>query len=180
MPIYVAFLRGINVGGHALVSMAELRNALEDLGLEDVRTLLQSGNIVFRDARRKPDVLEKLLEDAAKQRFSRDITFVVRTGDELDEIIAGNPFPAEAKREPAKLHVNFLKTAAKPAAVRALEAASRGPEIIRAGGRNLYVVYSEGAGRSKLTNKLIEDKLGTRVTARNWNTVFKLASAAKP
>jgi uncharacterized protein (DUF1697 family) len=89
--------------------------------------------------------------------------------------VARNPFPAEAERDPAHLTVVFLKDAPKAKAVEALAAAIRGREVIQADGRHLYAYYPDGVGRSKLTHALIESKLGTRGTARNWNTVLKLA-----
>ena len=179
MTTYIALLRGINVGGRALVSMSHLRRSLTDLGLADVRTLIQSGNVVFRD-NRKPDALERLLEGHAQKTLGRPITFFVRTAAELDDVIARNPFPEEAKRDPGHLVVTFLKTAPPRAALRALEAAISGPETIAASGKQLFIVYPAGIGRSRLTNKLIEDKLATSGTARNWNTILKLAAMTRP
>ena len=91
---------------------------------------------------------------------------------------ARNPFPNEAKSEPSLLHVMFLKSPPQAAVVAVLSAAVTGPEVIRAGARHLYITYPDGAGRSKLTGTLIEKKLGTSGTARNWNTVLKLEALA--
>ena len=179
MTNYVGLLRGVNVGGRALVSMAELRRSLTELGLDDVRTLLQSGNVVFRADSRKPADLERLLERHVEKTLGLRTTFFVRTAKEFDGIIARNPFRDGAKRDPGHLVVQFLKDAPSAAAVKALESAINGPETVRANGKHLYVVYPAGIGRSKLSNKLIEDKLGTRGTGRNWNTVLKLAALAR-
>jgi uncharacterized protein (DUF1697 family) len=175
---HVALLRAINVGGRNLVGMTELRALVEKLGFEDGRTLLQSGNLVFAGDGRPTAELEALLEGATKKRFGVETDYFVRTAAEWDAVVAGNPFPAEAKRDPAHLLVLFMKDAPTRAAVSALEAAIVGREVVRARGKHLYMVYPDGVGRSKLTNVLVEKKLGTRGTGRNWNTVLKLAALA--
>ena len=180
MPIQIALLRGINVGGKALVPMAELRALFAELGFADARTLLQSGNVVFEapDPRRSA-ALEQKLETSAAKRFGRPIDFFVRSANEWAGVIGKNPFPAEAKRDPSHLVLMAFKDAPSAAAVNALEAAIKGRETINAAGRHAYVVYPDGIGRSKLTNALIEKTLGTRGTGRNWNTVLKLAQMMK-
>jgi uncharacterized protein (DUF1697 family) len=94
-------------------------------------------------------------------------------------VIAHNPFPDEAERDPARLHVMPLKEAPGEDQVDALQAVITGREVLRAHGREAYIVYPDGAGNSRLTNALIERKLGTRGTARNWNTVLKIQALAK-
>jgi uncharacterized protein (DUF1697 family) len=173
---HVALLRAINVAGHNKVSMAELRGLLAELGFANVQSLLQSGNLVFDSRAGTPARLENLLEQAAKDRLQLETAFFVRSAKEWAEMVAGNPFPDEAKRDPGHLVVMSLKGAPDRGQVTALEKAIVGREVIRAGGRHLYIVYPDGIGRSKLGNALIEQKLGTQGTARNWNTVFKLAS----
>ncbi len=178
MTTYIALLRAINVGGTKKVAMSELRAFVETLSFADVRTLLQTGNLVFNGKTRSATSLERQLESEAQKRLNLDTDFFVRTAGELAAIIAKNPFPSEAKRDPSHLVVQFLKDAAAPAAVKALQAAITGPEIVRAKDKQLYVVYPAGIGRSKLTAKLIESKLGARATGRNWNTILKLAALA--
>ncbi|HLH22974.1 MAG TPA: DUF1697 domain-containing protein [Chloroflexota bacterium] len=173
---YVALLRGINVGGHAKVAMADLRDLLAGLDLRDVRTLLQSGNVVFRADDVAAADLEHLLEQETAQRLGFCPDYLVRTADEWADVVARNPFAAEAERDPSHLLVMFLKQAPSAAAVAALQAAITGPEVVHAEGRHAYVTYPEGIGRSRLTGTLIESKLGTRGTGRNWNTVLKLAA----
>jgi uncharacterized protein (DUF1697 family) len=178
MTTYIALLRGINVGGHKKVAMSDLRDFIADLGFDDVRTLLQTGNLVFGANARTGAALERLLEVEAAKRLDLQTDFVVRTAKEWQAIIAQNPFRAEAKSDPSHLVVQFMKDAPPTTAVKALQTAIKGPEIVRAIGKQLYVVYPAGIGRSKLTAKLIEDKLGARATGRNWNTVLKLAALA--
>jgi uncharacterized protein (DUF1697 family) len=179
MPIYVALLRGINVGGRNLVAMSDLRDLLDTLGFTNVRSLLQSGNLVFQGDRRASGAIERLLELESEKRLGISVDYHVRTAAELKSIIARNPFPDEAERDPAHVVVLFLKDAPNAENVEALRAAIRGPEIVRADGRHIYLVYPLGIGNSKLTNVLIDKKLGARGTARNWNTVVKLAALAQ-
>jgi uncharacterized protein (DUF1697 family) len=176
MTIQVALLRAVNVAGQRMVAMSDLRGMLEDLGFTGVKSLLQSGNLVFRGDRRSGDSLERLLEAETAKRLKLSCDHFVRTADEWARVVADNPFPREAQRDPGHLVVMFLKAAASSKNVKALEAAIRGPELVRAQGKQLYLVYPAGIGRSKLTNALIEKHLGTRGTGRNWNTVLKLAA----
>jgi uncharacterized protein (DUF1697 family) len=180
MTTYIALLRAVNVAGNAMVAMADLRQLLTDLGFEDARSLLQSGNLVFRGSRRTGAALERVLESEIDKRFELRTAVFVRTAQEWETLVTRNPFPDEAKRDPAYLLMLALKGATSAQNVEALQAAITGPEIVRAAGREAYIVYPAGVGRSRLTTALIEKKLGTRVTGRNWNTVLKLAAAATP
>lgn len=177
MTTHIALLRGINVGGHKKVSMAELRDMTTRLGLKDARTILQSGNLFFRSDRRSAQ-LERLLEAEVEKRFALKTVLFIRSAEELASVVAKNPFREEAARDPGHLLVLFLKDAPEADAVEALQASIRGPEVVRAGGRHAYMVYPNGVGRSPVTIALIEKKLGTRGTGRNWNTVLKLAALA--
>ena len=178
MPVHIALVRAINVGGHNPVSMAELRDLVARLGLREVRSLLQTGNLVFRSGARKSGPLETLLEAEAAKRLHLQTDFFVRSADEWAAIMGRNPFRAEAERNPGRLLVIFLKAAAAPADVEVLRAAITGREVVQTDGREAYVVYPDGVGRSKLTTALMERKLRTRGTARNWNTVAKLGALA--
>jgi uncharacterized protein (DUF1697 family) len=174
----IALLRAINLAGFNRVGMADLRELMTSLGFEDAKTLLQSGNVVFR-SKETPDRLEQLLERAAEKEFGLRLDFFVRTADEWKAMIAANPFRSEAKSDPGHLLAVALKAAPAAAQVTALQQAITGREIVRAKGRFAYIVYPDGVGRSKLTSALIEKMLGTRGTSRNWNTVLKLAALAE-
>jgi len=178
MTIYLALLRAINLAGHKPVAMADLRELLTKLGFTDVRSALQSGNLVFRSKARSTSQIERLLESDAEKRLALQTDFFVRTAEQWKEVIANNPFRQEAERDPSHLVAFFLKDAPDPKDVAALQAAITGPETVRAKGRQAYIVYPNGIGRSRLTSTLIERKLGTRTTGRNWNTVLKLGAAA--
>jgi uncharacterized protein (DUF1697 family) len=174
MPIHVALLRGINVGGHNPVAMSDLRELLGELGFSDVTSLLQSGNLVFKSDRQTGPALERLLEAETASRLKVSADYIVRSAAEWAKIVARNPFAKEAKADPGHLLVMCLKTAPSAKNVEALQDSIQGPEIIRCDGKQLYIVYPAGIGRSKLTGTLIERKLGSRGTARNWNTALKL------
>ena len=176
--IHIALLRGINVGGYRAVAMSDLRDLITDLGFSDARTLLQSGNLVFRGDGRAGAALEQLLETEAGKRLGLQADFLVRTADEWKDVVARNPFPKEAERDPSHLVVMFLKSAVDPKKVSAAQAAIIGRETIRADGRQIYIVYPDGIGQSRMSNAFLEGKLGIRGTARNWNTVLKLAALA--
>jgi len=180
MPIFVGLLRAVNLAGKNMVSMSDLRDLMSKLGMEDVRTLLQSGNVIFRSDIRSPAKVEKVLEDGVEKRFGLKTEFFVRTVEEMNEVVAANPFPREAKQDPGHLVVGFLKAAPDSAAVAALQKAIVGREVVRAKGPHAYIYYPDGIGRSKLTVALIEKKLGGRGTGRNWNTVLKLNALMEP
>jgi uncharacterized protein (DUF1697 family) len=147
MTTYIALLRAVNLGTHNKVAMRDLWQLLTTLGMQGTRSVLQSGNVVFRTGLSKTSELERLLEDAAD--------------------------------DPSHVLVIFLKDTPDRAAVTALQQAITGREVVRAEGRQVYIVYPDGIGRSRLSNATIEKKLGTRGTGRNWNTILKLASLAK-
>ncbi len=176
---YIALLRAVNVAGHNRIRMDALRDMLAGLGLGEPRTLLQSGNAVFNTRARKPGHLERLLGEAARETLGVTTEFFVRTGPEWKEMIRKNPFAAAAKRDPARLIVYCLRGAPAGDRVSDLVGSITGPEVVKLAGRAAYVVYPEGAGRSRLTTGLIEKKLGTICTGRNWNTVLKLDELAR-
>jgi uncharacterized protein (DUF1697 family) len=170
----IALLRAVNVGG-IKVSMTDLKALSVDLGLEDVRTLLNSGNVVFRGRTTGRD-LEELLEAEFAKRAGRPTEFFVRTAEEWKSIIDRNPMTDQARRDPGHLLVVVLKRAPSNQEVESLRAAIVGPEIVQADGKQAYIYYPAGVGQSKLTAKLIEKHLGSPGTGRNWNTTLKLAA----
>lgn len=174
MPAYVSFLRGINVGGRNMVAMAKLKALHESLGFENVRTHLQSGNVAFTTKKSDPAALAKRI--AAELG---EIVVVVRSTADLRTTVKNNPFPDEAAANPSGMVVLFLTDVPSAAAKKSLLEVNVGPELKAFAGRDLYVNYGPGMGRSKLTNTLIEKKLGVRGTARNWNTVTRMLEIAE-
>src|SRR5207247_2634887 len=134
MPTYIALLRAINVGGRKLVAMSDLRDLLGALGFAGAKSLVQSGNLLFQSSRRTDAALERLLETETENRLGVSVDYFVRTAEELQSIIARNPFPNEAERDPSHLVVMFLKDEPQAKDVKALQAAILGPEIVRADG----------------------------------------------
>jgi uncharacterized protein (DUF1697 family) len=175
--IHIALLRAINVGGRSL-AMADLRAAVAELGFGDPQTLLQSGNVVFTAGRQSSTSIERAIEQKLQQRFALESDVMVRSAKEWPTIIAGNPFRDEAARDPGHLVVTFLKSVPGAGKFDALRSAISGPETVHGDGRHTYIYYPAGIGPSRLTNVVIERKLGVRATARNWNTVTKLAALA--
>jgi len=178
MPVYVGLLRAVNLGGETQVSMEALRSLLSRMGLDGVRSLLQSGNVVFRSDERNEGKLENQLEETVAKDLGLRTDFFVRTSDEWQSIILGNPFTREAKEAPNHLVVTVLKDTPPKEGWKRLDTAIRGSERVRGVGRHAYIVYPDGIGRSRLTAALIEKNLGARGTSRNWNTVTKLAAIA--
>jgi uncharacterized protein (DUF1697 family) len=174
MPTFIALLRGINVGGHASVAMANLRDLAESMGMTQPRTLLQSGNLVFTSSLTAA-AIETLFEKKAQERFGFPISFLVRSAQEWSALVTANPFADEAKRDPGHFVVMCLKHVPAAESLSSLKKAIRGPEYFECHKRELYLVYPDGMGRTKLTGALIEKTLATRGTARNWNTVQKIA-----
>ena len=179
MNAHVVLLRGVNVGGKRKVSMAELQAALVAAGFVGARTLLNSGNVILRSDL-APAALETLLESEAHGRMGLRTDFHVRSAAEWRALIDANPLPDAAARNPSHFIVVCLKSAPTPAGVEALRAANPGPEVIHAVGRQLYIDYGGPATmrESKLTPNLMDSRLGTRGTGRNWNTMLKLAALA--
>jgi uncharacterized protein (DUF1697 family) len=176
MPTFIALLRAVNVGGNNRVAMADLRSLVADLGFSDPRTLLQSGNVVFGGKGKTAASIESLLERETAERLGVKTEYFVRTAAEWKSIVAQNPFPQAAVKDPGRLVVMPLKGVPTQAQLKTLAAAGRGREVFRAVGKQLYIVYPDGIGVSKLTNTVIERCLATRGTGRNWNTVVKLAA----
>ncbi len=176
MTTYIALLRGVNIGGHKKVAMADLRALLSRLGFEDPQSLLQSGNLAFRGKQQSIATLEQVLESEIKKRLSVETMVFIRTAKDMQTVVSGNPFPGEAERDPGHLAVMFLRSAPAPADVKALQKSHPGPEVLRSEGRQAYVTYPNGFAKTRLTLPVIEKALKSKGTGRNWNTVVKLAS----
>jgi uncharacterized protein (DUF1697 family) len=175
---HVALLRAVNLAGHNRVGMADLRQFFIGLGFGEVQTLLQSGNVVFNGGRKTPAALEDMLGREARKRLGLETDFFVRTGEEWRDLIDANPFPKEARDDPSHLLAVVVREPVDAGAVAALQKAIVGRERVGADGRCLYIVYPDGIGRSRLTAAITEKHVRTRGTARNWNTVLKLAALA--
>lgn len=174
---YVVFLRGINVGRAKQVPMADLRTTLEGLGLEDVTTVLRSGNAVFTAGRRSPRTLEQQIERALEKELRLESTCLVRTAAELRKVVAADPFPDVATNGSRYLAL-FLSAQPAAAKLRAHDPRELAPEEIRLGDRVVYQWCPNGFMEAPSLGPWIEKHLGVRATGRNWNTVTKLAKLA--
>jgi uncharacterized protein (DUF1697 family) len=174
----VALLRGVNVGGRNTIAMRDLVALFAEAGCDNVRTHIQSGNVLFTAS---PDCADDLPESVAKriaERFGYRTTVVARTADQLAEIVANNPFLAAGADEDS-LHVMFLSDTPDPRRVAALDPERSPPDEFVVRGREIYLRLPNGAGRSRLTNAYFDAKLASTSTLRNWRTVTKLLALAK-
>jgi uncharacterized protein (DUF1697 family) len=174
MTTYVVLLRGINVGGNKRIKMADLRDALTAAGLDHPRTLLQSGNVVV-DSNADTTALVDIVETTIQSTFGFHSTVIVRTADEIRELHANHPFTAAQIEDGRFAHVAFCRVEPDRDGFEALQEAHEGQEEMKLAGRELFVYYPDGSGRSKLTNSVVEKHLATPTTSRNWNTVEKLS-----
>jgi len=171
----VVLLRGINVGGHRRVPMADLRALLAGLGYERVRTHLQSGNVVESEA--SPEQLRRAIEHGISDELGVEVEVFVRSRDELADVIARDPL-GDVADDPSRYLVSFLSAEPDPARVREAAAIDVGNERFVVSGREIYAWHPDGVHMSKLAKVLSERRLGVTATARNWNTVTKLLALA--
>lgn len=177
MTRMIALLRAVNVGGRKL-PMAELRALCGELGWEDARTYIQSGNLVFT-APGKPEALEAKLEKAIKDRFGLDVPVIVRTAAQWSAYAAANPFAKVAEEAPNRLQLLVSKRPpGAGSAAKLMERAQAGEAVELAGGA-LWFHFPHGVGTSKLTPTLIDKAAGSPSTSRNWRTVLKLQEMAQ-
>jgi uncharacterized protein (DUF1697 family) len=174
VPAYIALLRGINVGGHRKVPMPALREALHAASAADVATYVQSGNVVL-DVEGDASDAAALVEGVLAARFDLDdVPVLVRTREELDALVAADPFP---DADPTLHHVLFLAEPVAPARLDGLPA-GRPTDVLVRGKRELHLHTPEGFRDSPLARALTDARLGAVVTARNWRTVTALAAMA--
>jgi uncharacterized protein (DUF1697 family) len=181
MTVDVSLLRGVNVGGNGLIKMEPLREAYESIGLADVRTLLQSGNVLFRSGLKDRQRLGKRIMQEIERRFDLQVEVILRTLDEVARIVDRGPV-LSPRADKSKLLVMFLSAvpdAAAQAALRKWHKDKELKELLELRGPEIYLYYPDGVGRSKLTGAVIESKLDTAGTARNWNTLLKLVEVGR-
>ena len=179
MIAIISMLRGVNVGGHNMVRMDALRALYVSLGLKDPQTYIQSGNVVFKAKGRNVAALSKKIGDGIERKFGFRPGVVVRSAADLRTVIARNPFAGRRDVEPGKLLVLFLADDPDQEARDKVRAMKTNPEELRIDGREVYIHFPAGQGKSKLPMALIERSLKTPGTGRNWNTVRKLLEMAE-
>lgn len=180
MTAYAVLLRGVNLGPNRRVSAADLRGAAQDAGLADVRTLLNSGNVVVTEgtsgARSAQDVA-RVLHEALSARVGLDVDVVALTADRLAAIVKANPFTAAARSDPSHLQVHVPVGPAGPidaAGIARIDLSVPGRELVAVDEGVVFVHYVDGIGRSRLTTDILDRAAGGPLTGRNWNTVTRL------
>jgi uncharacterized protein (DUF1697 family) len=173
LSVYVALLRGINVGGKNKLPMKDLLSIFVAAGCIDVQSYIQSGNVIFRATPTLAPRVPDLVANAVSERFGLRVPVLVRTADELGRVARGNPF-LRAGADEVTLHVAFLADRPPAARVAALDANRSPPDEFTVRGREIYLRCPNGLARTKLTNDYFDSKLATTSTVRNWRTVLKL------
>jgi uncharacterized protein (DUF1697 family) len=176
MARHILLLRGINLAARNRIAMADLRGVLEDAGFDDVRTYLQSGNVVVASKAKSDDVARKTERLIAKH-FGLDIAVVVRSRAQLAKIVERNPLQKVVKN-PKRYQVSFLASKPGRDVIERVEGAAEPPEQVVAIGREIYAWHPETIARSRLWTLLAGQKLGVVATARNWTTVTSLLELA--
>jgi uncharacterized protein (DUF1697 family) len=170
---YAALLRGINVGGNTMIKMERLREVFASLGFENVKSYINSGNLVFDTKKSDDNKLARKIHDAIKTEFGSDVTVIVRPIAEIDQIIKDNPFDGQFK-DPKDLHVFFLESDMSPENERLLLEKNGDNEKNVVNGRTIYYLLRISVVDSVLGKGFIDKKLKVPSTARNWRTVNKL------
>jgi uncharacterized protein (DUF1697 family) len=168
---YVCWLHAVNLGSHNKVPMAWLREAAEADGFADVATYLQSGNLVLSAGTKDAAEVSRRVSDLIKSGLGLDVVATTRTRAELARVVKRNPMP-ERVVEPAKLHVSFLTGKPDPKGVAALDPDAFAPDRFMIDGREIYLWFPNGSGRSKLATFPWLKRVGVAGTARNWRTVL--------
>jgi len=179
MPVLISMLRGVNLGNHNKINMGALCALYESLKFEAPRTYVQSGNVIFRSKEKNSAALAKKIQNAIERAFGCRPEVILRTPDELRKAIAATPFATRPDLEPSKILVTFLAGEPGPEAYATLLSLKSHPEELHLKGRELYIYFPDGVGRSKLPWSSVEKLLKTTGTARNWNSVSKILAIAE-
>ena len=174
---HVALLRGINVGGHKIIKMDALKALFESLGLEQVRTYIQSGNVIFA-SKQDPKPLRPKIQKELRSVFGFEVTVVIRSAAEFQKIIDGSPFPADDLAEGETLYVALLAGTPEPAAIKKLLESRSDVDDFRLEGSEVYILLRQSIRQSLFSNSFLERKLGVAATTRNWQTMTRLAAIA--
>jgi len=179
MAIYVSLLRGINVGGNKKIKMDLLRSSLEALGLSQVKTYIQSGNVVFQAPKLSPAGLSSRIEQAILRDFGFSVSVILRTGAEIETTITNNPFLKQPGIDHEKLHVAFLSESPATAGLKKLAELTKAPDQSRYVGNAVYLYLPNGVSKSSLWKTPLDRVLSVVTTTRNWKTVNTLHQMCK-
>jgi uncharacterized protein (DUF1697 family) len=179
MAVIISMLRGVNLLGHNRIRMEELRALYQSIGLRDAETYVVSGNVVFRTKAQNLPALGKRIENAIERNFGFRPRVILRTPSELRDVVARSPFRSRRDIHPSKLLVTFLENHPAAEALEQVRKIKTDPEELHVDGREVYIYFPDGQGRSKLSWVTVEKKLKTSGTGRNWNSVTKLLEIAE-
>ena len=179
MTVLISMLRGVNLGPHNRIKMDALRALYESLKFEDPRSYVQSGNVIFRTREKNGPQLAKKIQSAIAKKFGCEPEVILRTAGEVRKVVAANPFPEHTNAEPGKVLVTFLAEAPSRDAEANLEKFKDYPEKLHLSGRELYIYFPNGAGKSKVPWSAVEKFLKVAGTARNWNSVQAMLAIAE-
>lgn len=175
METYISILRGINVTGSKVIKMTDLEKIYHDLGFQDVKTYIQSGNVVFKsDAGLHPREISAQIEKEIQSRFGYIVPVIIRTPEELRSVISSNPFRHGDGTVAKKIYITFLEDIPLPENIEKIRSINFYPDRFSISGKEIYIDCAAGYGTTKLSNTFFEKSLKTRATTRNWNTVTKL------
>ena len=178
MTVYVALLRGINIGPHKRMKMERLRATCEALGFKNVRTYIQSGNIVCQAGKLSSDAVARKIEAQVMKDFGFSADVIARTGDEMKQIVMGNPLLKEPGVDTSKLHVVFFSEVPSAEAIKKLEAIVQAPDKVRHRVKEIYFYFPNGVSGSSIWKHNLDRVLGISGTMRNWRTVNTLYEMA--
>jgi uncharacterized protein (DUF1697 family) len=178
MTVYIALLRGINVSGQKIIKMEHLRAVFEEMRFKQVRTYIQSGNVVFEADEQDTSLLEKKIEQKIEQVYSFQVPVIVRTSRELELAVEQTPFDTAELTANEKIYVSFLSQEPSAEAVQVLKTFESDTDDFQIHGREVYILIRAGYGESLFSNNFLEKKLKVSATTRNWATVNKLISMA--
>jgi uncharacterized protein (DUF1697 family) len=179
MTVYISMLRGINVGGHKTIKMPDLVALYESLGFQHILTYVQSGNVIFDTSERDAREIPNLIEEKIARMFKFKVAVLLRTPDELRQIIQDNPFMQEKGIDVGKLHVTLLSDIPAEPGLKKVSGLINGADKFVVVNREVYLYCPNGYGGTKLSNDFFERKLAVAATTRNWKTVNALLNMAK-
>ncbi len=175
---YFAFLRAINVGGKNLIKMENLKKIFESLGFKNVKTYIQSGNVIFESLEKNKDLIIKKCESVLHKHLGNDVLLFLRTESEMEEIINKDPFKKIKPAPSTKLYFSLLRTQLTSRPKLPYLSAKKDIEIIAIKNCDLYCITPEINGRFGFPNNFVEQEFGISATTRNWNTITKIFSLA--
>ena len=180
MTKYIAILRGINVGGRRKILMADLKNLFSKLGFKEIKTYIQSGNVIFQSTKKEDNIkLSKTIEQAILENYAFEVPVIIRTVSEWNQVISNNPFLKKNKIDTERLHLTFLKELPKIEQVEKIKSYDYPPNKFEIINKNVFIYCAGKYSDSKYTNKFFESKLKVSATTRNWKTVLKLSELSK-